>query len=136
MQKTILSSHLFEEKNLQPTIIMNAGLIKRREERKRRRILYVQKASFRNLIRKMLSRFQDGLSISEAATDIIDSIIFDLFHELAAEAKELMVYSGKRTLTAHDIQYAAKRYFKGEIARHAISEGNKAVQAYLDVSRR
>ncbi|GBL88260.1 hypothetical protein AVEN_117833-1 [Araneus ventricosus] len=110
----------------------------RRERKKRNQIRYVRNASFDNYIRKVLSNVygQGGASISETALKITDNILKNFFTDLSSEAKQLMVASQKRTLTDWDIQQAVAVILKGEVAKHAISEGQKAVLMYSDMRRR
>lgn len=108
-------------------------IYQRRETRKRNRIHYVHRASFENYIRRCLERFNlygPGSSLSAEAVDVLDSILFDVFHQVAAEAKQNMVVVGKRTLMVEDVQFAVLRCFKGELARHAVVEGRKSVEQY------
>lgn len=115
---------------------METNLAEEREKRKRRRISYIARASFRHYIRKILLSFNNDVRISDTSVEIIDAIIFDLFHQLASGARDLMITSGKRMLMTRDIQYAVMRYFKGELARRVVIEGNKAIQIRLDLRRR
>ncbi|GFS55226.1 histone H2B [Nephila pilipes] len=110
----------------------------KKEQKMRNLIRYVNNSSFKHYIRDILRNIdrRGGASISTAALDVIDSMIFDLFTELATEAKNLMALSNKRTLTAWDVQSAVMEKLRGEIARHAISEGQKAVTFYVDMTRR
>lgn len=111
---------------------LDVNLIKRREQRKKRRILYIKNASFRYYIPKLLKRFDPalGTDISDAVVDVIDSIVFDMFRQLAAEAQDLMLYAKRRTLKDWDIQFATVRCFRGELLQNAIEEGLKAVHVY------
>ncbi|GBN28255.1 hypothetical protein AVEN_154599-1 [Araneus ventricosus] len=109
-----------------------------RERKKRNEIKYVRNASFKNYIRKVLSKV-DGhgeASISETALKITYDILKNFFTDLSSESKQLMVASKKRTLTAWDIQQAVVVILKGDVARHAISEGQRAVLMYNHMRRR
>ncbi|GFR06760.1 histone H2B [Trichonephila clavata] len=109
----------------------------KKEQKMRNMIRYVNNSSFKYYIKDILRNIdrRGGASISTAALDIIDSMIFDLFTELATEAKNLMSLANKRTLSAWDIQSAVMEKMRGEIAKHAISEGQKAVAFYADMTR-
>ncbi|KAF8767703.1 histone H2B-like [Argiope bruennichi] len=113
------------------------NLYVRREKRKRNQLRYVKKASFESYIRKLLRNLsgQGRASISEPALAIINDMIKHFFTDLSLEATELMTASKKRTLTAWDIQDAVRATLKGEVANHAISEGQKAVTMYIDMTR-
>lgn len=108
----------------------------RREQRKKRKIQYVNTATFDSYIRKIYSSFDTDISISSNAVAVIDSIICHLFEQLTTEAKDLMLCSRRRTLMEQDICYAVKNCFSVDIARHAIEEGHRAVDSYEEKRRR
>lgn len=54
----------------------------------------------------------------------------DMFERLAAEASRLTNYSKRSTISSREIQTAVRLLLPGELARHAISEGTKAVNKY------
>ena len=60
---------------------------------------------------------------------IMNSFINDLFERIAIEASSLVRYNKKHTLTAREIQSAVKLLIPGELGRHAIIEGAKAISA-------
>ena len=113
----------------------NEELYKRREERKRRKIKYIKYTSFKNYIPKCLHRMglttdETPPSISENAAYVIDDIVMDIFHQIMTEAKLNMMRTYKRTLTVEDVTFAVLTCFEGEVARHAVVEGRKAVDMY------
>ena len=59
--------------------------------------------------------------------NIMNSFINDTFDRLAAESSKLVRYNRKRTLSSREIQSAVKLLLPGELSKHAISEGTKAV---------
>merc|ERR1719371_134463 len=62
--------------------------------------------------------------------NIMNSFINDTFDRLAAESSKLVRYNRKRTLSSREIQSAVKLLLPGELSKHAISEGTKAVQKF------
>lgn len=108
----------------------------RREKNKKRRIQYVNTATFDSYIRKIYASLDTDISISSNAVKAIDSIICHLFEQLAAEAKDLMLCSRRRTLMEQDICYAVKNCFSADVARRAIEEGQRAVHSYEEMARR
>ena len=62
--------------------------------------------------------------------NIMNSFINDTFDRLAGESSKLVRYNGKRTLSSREIQSAVKLLLPGELSKHAISEGTKAVQKF------
>ena len=70
------------------------------------------------------------LGISSKAMSIMNSFVNDVFERLAGEAARLAQYSGRTTLTSREVQTAVRLLLPGELAKHAVSEGTKAVTKY------
>ena len=109
---------------------------KKRESKKRKRIQYIKRLHFRHYIHRVFEAFDADESLSRQAIEVMDSIVCGVFHELASQAKELKVYSGRRTLMVSDIINAAKLYFKGQLATFAVENGLAAVRQYTEMTRR
>jgi len=54
----------------------------------------------------------------------------DIFERCAIEASKLVRYNKKHTLSAREVQSAVKLLLPGELAKHAIIEGAKAVNKF------
>lgn len=54
----------------------------------------------------------------------------DMFERLATEASHLTKYNKRRTITSREIQSSVRLLLTGELAKHAVCEGTKAVQKY------
>ena len=54
----------------------------------------------------------------------------DLCERIAAEASRLAHYNKRSTITSREIQTAVRLLLPGELAKHAVSEGTKAVTKY------
>merc|ERR1739846_257971 len=61
---------------------------------------------------------------------IMNSFVNDLFERIAAEASKLAHYNKRSTITSREIQTAVRLLLPGELAKHAVSEGTKAVTKY------
>ncbi len=68
--------------------------------------------------------------ISSKAMGIMNSFINDIFEKLAQEAAKLARYNKKPTITSREIQTAVRLILPGELAKHAVSEGTKAVTKF------
>ncbi|PKI36410.1 hypothetical protein CRG98_043192 [Punica granatum] len=64
------------------------------------------------------------------AMGIMNSFINDIFEKLAQEASRLARYNKKPTITSREIQTAVRLVLPGELAKHAVSEGTKAVTKF------
>jgi len=60
----------------------------------------------------------------------MDNFINDIFERLAAEAGRLARYNKRHTITSREVQTAVRLILPGELAKHAVSEGTKAVTKY------
>merc|ERR1711903_77890 len=58
------------------------------------------------------------------------SSINDIFEKIASEAARLARYNKKPTITSREIQTAVRLILPGELAKHAVSEGTKAVTKF------
>ena len=54
----------------------------------------------------------------------------DMFDKIATEAAKLARYGKKPTMTSREIQTAVRLVLPGELAKHAVSEGTKAVTKF------
>jgi len=57
-------------------------------------------------------------------------IVNDIFERIAAEASRLAHYNRRSTITSREVQTAVRLLLPGELAKHAVSEGTKAVTKY------
>jgi len=68
--------------------------------------------------------------ISKKGMAIINSFINDIFEKVVGEAGKLARYNKKATLSSREIQTAVRLALPGELAKHAVSEGTKAVTKF------
>jgi histone H2B len=67
------------------------------------------------------------LTLSSKSVEILDSLVLDLFERLATEAASLARGATKRTLGAREVQTAVRLTLPAELAKHAMTEGTRAV---------
>ncbi|KAG4433179.1 histone H2B [Cadophora sp. M221] len=68
--------------------------------------------------------------ISNRAMSILNSFVNDIFERVATEASKLAAYNKKSTISSREIQTSVRLILPGELAKHAVSEGTKAVTKY------
>jgi len=68
--------------------------------------------------------------ISGKAVYIMNSFLNDIFERVAGEAAKVASYDKKATVSSREIQTAVRLALPGELAKHAISEGTKAITKY------
>ena len=86
--------------------------------------------SYSSYIYKVLKQVHPDTGISSKAMSIMNSFINDIFGRLAGEAGKLAIYSKKATLSSREIQTSVRLMLPGELAKHAVSEGTKAVTKF------
>ncbi len=86
--------------------------------------------SYSTYIYKVLKQVHPDTGISKKAMSIMNSFINDIFERIAGEAGKLVRYNTKSTLSSREIQTAIRLLLPGELAKHAVSEGTKAVTKY------
>jgi histone H2B len=86
--------------------------------------------SYKIYIYKVLKQVHPETGISSKAMSIMNSFINDIFEKIASEAARLARYNKKPTITSREIQTAVRLILPGELAKHAVSEGTKAVTKY------
>ena len=86
--------------------------------------------TFKKYIYAVLKQVHPTVEISSKAMSTINTFVIDMFERIAVEMAQLLIHSKKRTLTEWDVECAVKLLLPGELAKHAISEGTKAVRMY------
>ncbi|DBA99361.1 hypothetical protein WJX82_005992 [Trebouxia sp. C0006] len=86
--------------------------------------------SYKIYIYKVLKQVHPDTGISSKAMSILNSFIADIFEKIAVETASLARYNKKPTVTSREIQTAVRLILPGELAKHAVSEGTKAVTKF------
>ncbi|XP_068396776.1 histone H2B type 2-E-like isoform X1 [Eschrichtius robustus] len=99
----------------------------KKDGRKRKRS---RKESYSIYVYKVLKQVHPDTGISSKAMGIMNSFVNDIFERIAGEASRLAHYNKRSTITSREIQTAVRLLLPGELAKHAVSEGTKAVTKY------
>ena len=86
--------------------------------------------SYATYIYRVLKQVHPETGISKKGMSIMNSFINDIFERVVTEAGRLNRYNKKATLTSREIQTAVRLVLPGELAKHAVSEGTKAVTKF------
>ena len=81
-------------------------------------------------IYRVLKQVHPETGISKRSMSIMNSFINDTFERICQEAGKLVMNNSKHTLSSREIQTAVRLLLPGELAKHAVSEGTKAVTKY------
>ena len=95
------------------------------KKRKRKR-----KESYGIYIYNVLRQVHPDVGVSSKAMSIMNSFVNDIFERIASEASRLALQNKKSTISSREIQTAVRLLLPGELAKHAVSEGTKAVTKY------
>ena len=88
------------------------------------------KQTYKSYIYKVLKQVHPDTGVSSKAMSIMNSFVNDIFERIAGESSRLAQYNKRRTLSSREIQTAVRLLLPGELAKHAVSEGTKAVTKY------
>merc|ERR1719223_584424 len=86
--------------------------------------------TFSVYIYRVLKQVHPELGVSKKSMSIMNSFINDIFEKVAGESSRLVRYNKKHTLSSREVQTAVRLLLPGELAKHAVSEGTKAVTKY------
>ena len=131
---------------------------KRKGKRKESYAIYIYKVFIHSIqlvvtdAMQVLKQVHPDTGVSSKAMSIMNSFVNDLFERIAAEASKLAHYNkrlglernfvgcqvelcqnscfNRSTITSREIQTAVRLLLPGELAKHAVSEGTKAVTKY------
>ena len=127
-----------------------------RDRQRDRRANKKRSETYNIYIYKVLKQVHPEMGVSKRAMFILNSFVYDIFDRVCTEASKLCQYTHKQTLSAREvlffyhspninqsicsfcccflltvqIQTAVQLVLPGELAKHAISEGGKAVNKY------
>lgn len=110
-----------DEKKIAGKVKSADGKAKRSRKRKESYAIYIY---------KVLKQVHPDTGISSKAMSILNSFVNDIFERIATESSRLANYNKKSTISSREIQTAIRLLLPGELAKHAVSEGTKAVTKY------
>lgn len=88
------------------------------------------KENYKSFIYKVLKQIYVHVGISSKGMQTLNDLVVDMFERIAFEAAHLCKVSKRATLQANDIEAACKLIISGDLAKHAVTEGKKAIFKY------
>jgi histone H2B len=88
---------------------------------------FKNKEEYSMYIYKILKQIHPDCEVSSKAMSIMNSFINNISERLVKEASELASKRGSSTISSREIQIAVRHLLPDSLAKHAISEGTKAV---------
>jgi histone H2B len=98
----------------------------KKSKRRRRAVA----GEYRTYIHKILKQVHPTMEISRRGMNVMNDLIREVIERIFIEASSMCSRSKKVTLSSREIQTAVRLILPGEIAKHAVSEGTKAVTKY------
>jgi len=86
--------------------------------------------SYKNYISKVLKQVHPQTRISKKGVAVINSFVADTFDRIAMEASKLCRMTKRATMGSREVQSAIRLVLPGELAKHAVSEGTKAMTKF------
>ncbi|KAG2674565.1 hypothetical protein I3760_13G142800 [Carya illinoinensis] len=86
---------------------------------------------YRRYVYRVLKQVHPELRVSSKAMTVLNNMMQDMFERLAEEAAVLSKYTSRKTLSSREIQGAVRLVLPGELGKHAIAEGSKAVTSFM-----
>mmetsp|Transcript_104143 Transcript_104143/g.222516 ORF Transcript_104143/g.222516 Transcript_104143/m.222516 type:complete len:154 (-) Transcript_104143:135-596(-) len=105
-----------------------AGLIGVKKKKKK------SNADYSIYIYKVLKQIHPECGMSKRCMDIMNSFMNDIFDRMATESTRLLRTSKQKTLTSREIETAVRLMLPGELSKHAVSEGTKALTKYRQIT--
>ncbi|OMJ88181.1 hypothetical protein SteCoe_9914 [Stentor coeruleus] len=103
--------------------IQKTAIVEKKKAKKR-------SETFALYIYRVLKQVHPDTGISKRSMSVMNSFINDIFDKISIESTKLLRYSKKHTLTSKEVQTAVKLILPGELSKHAVSEGTKAVTKF------
>ncbi|VDQ05884.1 unnamed protein product [Trichobilharzia regenti] len=104
-----------------PPKVVSGRAAKKASKAKLPKVDKKKKESYAIYIYKVLRQVHPDTGISFKAMSIMNSFVNDIFECIAAK---------KSTISSREVQTAVRFLLPGELAKHAVSEGTKAVRKY------
>jgi histone H2B len=85
---------------------------------------------FSSAIITVLKQVHPDAEISDKSIAILCDFVYDIFLQVCVESENLSRLNKRETITSREIQTSVRLILHGELAKHAVSEGTKAVTKY------
>ena len=86
--------------------------------------------TFSSYIFKVLKQVHPDIGISNKAMMVMNSFVTDIFERIAREGARLVDMNERNTLGSREVQTACRLVLPGDLAKHAVAEGGKAVAKF------
>ena len=101
------------------------NVVKKTTQKRRRGV-----QSYKSYIFKVMKQVHPESRISKKGMAIINNFVTDTFEKIATEASKLCRIHKRATMSSRDVQSAIRLVLPGELSKHAVSEGTKAMTKF------
>jgi histone H2B len=88
--------------------------------------------SYASYIYRVAKQTNPSLSMSKGAMAVLSSMVEDIERKIAEEAAHKARFTKRKTLTEREIQTSVREILRGDLCKHAVAHGAKALKAYKD----
>jgi hypothetical protein len=78
----------------------------------------------------VLKQIHPDIGISNKAMLVMNSFVSDIFERIATEGARLVDMNNRNMLGSREVQTVVRLVLPGDLAKHAVSEGGKAVAKF------
>ncbi|XP_078400966.1 histone H2B type 1-A-like [Cetorhinus maximus] len=89
-----------------------------------------RKQCYSTYVCRVLTHVPPSTKTLSKAMSVMNSFVVDIFEHIISEASHLIHYKKHHTILAREIQRAVRLMLPGEMAKHTVSGGTKAVAKY------
>eukprot|EP00584_Thalassiosira_punctigera_P010334 CAMPEP_0172526100 /NCGR_PEP_ID=MMETSP1067-20121228/1098_1 /TAXON_ID=265564 ORGANISM="Thalassiosira punctigera, Strain Tpunct2005C2" /NCGR_SAMPLE_ID=MMETSP1067 /ASSEMBLY_ACC=CAM_ASM_000444 /LENGTH=138 /DNA_ID=CAMNT_0013309539 /DNA_START=69 /DNA_END=485 /DNA_ORIENTATION=- len=116
----------------EPKAAAKASVVKKDGKKKKRsRTGKSTKPSFSTYIYRVLKETHPEIGITKKSMGIMNDFVIDMMDKIASEAKTDLAISGKeKTLREWHVNTATKLVLPGELKKHGVNEGTKAIRNF------
>jgi histone H2B len=86
--------------------------------------------SYSTYIYRVLKQVHPKTGVSKKGMQVMESFVQDLFDRIVTEAASMARHNKRSTLSSREVQSATRLVLPGELAKHGVAEGKKAVTKY------
>ena len=97
---------------------------------KQKKRKHKRQETYATYIYKVLKQVHPEQGISKKSMHIMESMMNDIFDRISTEGGKLAKRNTRKTLSSREVQSAVRLVLPGELAKHAVSEGTKAVTKF------
>lgn len=91
----------------------------------------LETANFQTYIYRVLKQVHPDTGLSGTALSAMNNLVRINIEKIMIGVNQLMLRTGKKTIGSREIQSATRLALPGELTKHGVSEGTKAVTTYV-----